>query len=209
MSKKYVLREFFELCPDGICKDYLTEAEKLKIKQNGAVYLTGIIQTAENLNGNGRIYPRRTLEREISNYGKLVSERRSVGELDHPDDSVVNLKNVSHLIAETWWESNNVYGKIEVLPTPSGEILKSLIMSGVTLGISSRGLGSVKEVGGKTYVEDDYQLICFDIVQEPSTRNAFLNLREHKDLYNNSTGEPNNVLEIIDDILFTNGDIKF
>jgi hypothetical protein len=82
-------------------------------------------------------------------------------------------------------------------------------MSGVTLGISSRGLGSVKQVSGKTYVEDDYQLICFDIVQEPSTRGAFLNLREHKDLYNNHTEGGNNITDIIDDILFTNGDIKF
>jgi|TARA_A100001515_G_scaffold144827_2_gene150232 hypothetical protein len=177
---KYLIREYFELCPNGQCEDLLTETEKRKIKQEGAVYLTGIIQSADNLNGNGRIYPRATLAREIESYKRLCKERRSVGELDHPDDSVVNLKNVSHVVLDVWWNSNDVMGKIEVLNTPSGEILKSLIGSGIKLGISSRGLGSVRKESGRTMVEDDFQLICFDIVQEPSTKKAFLNLSESK-----------------------------
>ena len=177
---KYLIREYFELCPNGQCEDLLTETEKRKIKQEGAVYLTGIIQSADNLNGNGRIYTRATLAREIESYKRLCKERRSVGELDHPDDSVVNLKNVSHVVLDVWWNSNDVMGKIEVLNTPSGEILKSLIGSGIKLGISSRGLGSVRKESGRTMVEDDFQLICFDIVQEPSTKKAFLNLSESK-----------------------------
>ena len=96
------------------------------------------------------------------------------GELDHPDDSVINLKNVSHMVTDCWWEGKDVMGKIKVLDTPSGRILKDLINAGVKLGISSRGLGSVKESMGETIVEDDFQLICFDIVSEPSTPNAFV-----------------------------------
>ena len=180
--KKYLLREYFELCPNGTCEDILTEGEKRKIREEGATYLSGVIQAADHLNGNGRVYPRRVLEKEIENYKKLCKERRSVGELDHPDDSVVNLKNVSHVILDVWWDRDKVMGKIEVLDTPSGQILKSLVESGIKLGISSRGLGSVHQESGRTVVEDDFQLICFDIVQEPSTGNAFLDLRENKNL---------------------------
>jgi len=178
--EKFLLREYYELCPNGMCDDLLTESEKRRIRENDAVYLTGVIQAADNLNGNGRVYPKKVLGREVENYKKLCKERRSVGELDHPDEAVVNLKNVSHLVLDVWWENNNVMGKLEVLSTPSGDILKSLIRSGVKLGISSRGLGSVHEERGKTVVEDDYQLICFDIVQEPSTANAYLSLNEGK-----------------------------
>ena len=174
MSDKYLLREFYELCDGGKCSDLLTEEEKRKIKEENAVFLSGVIQCAENLNGNGRVYPRPILEREINNYQKLIKEHRALGELDHPDDSVVNLKNVSHMVSDVWWNGNQVMGKIQVLGTPSGNILRSLVESGVSLGISSRGLGSVRESQGRTLVEDDYQLICFDIVQEPSTTGAFL-----------------------------------
>ena len=174
MSSKYLLREYYELCDGGKCEDFLTEGEKLRIKNDNALFLTGIIQCAENLNGNGRIYPRPILEREVKNYGKMIKERRALGELDHPDDSVINLKNVSHMVTDVWWQQNQVMGKIEILGTPSGNILRSLVESGVSLGISSRGLGSVTEQQGRTIVEDDYQLICFDIVQEPSTSGAFL-----------------------------------
>ena len=104
----------------------------------------------------------------------MVSERRALGELDHPDDSVINLKNASHLVTDIWMEGNNVMGKIEILSTPSGNILKDLIDAGVKLGISSRGLGSLKKKGEKNYVEDDFQLICFDMVSEPSTPGAYM-----------------------------------
>jgi hypothetical protein len=171
---KELLQEYFELCPEGRCPVHaLNESEKRNV-MDGAVYLVGIIQKAGTKNGNGRIYRRETLEREIKNYQNAVDERRSLGELDHPDDSVVNLKNCSHLVTKTWWEGDSVMGKIEVLNTPSGMILKELVKSGCKLGISSRGLGSVKQQGGHTLVEDDFQLICFDMVSEPSTPGAYL-----------------------------------
>jgi hypothetical protein len=110
----------------------------------------------------------------VENYKKIVEDRRALGELDHPDDSVVNLKNVSHMVTSVWWDGNNVMGKVKVLDTPSGKILRSLVESGVKLGISSRGLGSTSKQGGKTVVQDDFQLICFDFVQEPSTPGAFM-----------------------------------
>jgi len=173
MSKD-LLREYFELCPEGRCPvERLTEAEKRNIS-NGGVYLVGICQKAGTKNGNGRVYRKETLQREVENYQKAIGERRSLGELDHPDDSVINLKNASHLVTKMWWDGDSVMGKIEVLDTPSGKILKELVKSGVKLGISSRGLGSVNERNGETIVEDDFQLICFDMVSEPSTPNAFL-----------------------------------
>ena len=120
-----------------------------------------------------------------SSSAKLVKERRALGELDHPDDSVINLKNASHLVTDMWWDGEALMGKVEVLDTPSGNILKQLAKSGVTLGISSRGLGSVREERGTTMVEDDFQLICFDFVSEPSTPGAFMQnktgMREHKE----------------------------
>ena len=201
MNKKYLLREYFELCPDGTCEDLLTEAEKRKVRSEGTTYLSGIIQSADNLNGNGRIYPKHILSREVETYKRICQERRSVGELDHPDDSVVNLKNVSHIVLDVWWKGNDVVGKLEVLPTPSGKILKALVESGVKLGISSRGLGSVTKKGEKTYVEDDFQLICFDIVQEPSTSGAFLNLRESKNRENNIYTKVDRINRALNDIL--------
>ena len=172
MSKQ-VLREFFELCEGGFCQDLLTEEEKIMVKEGG-LFLTGIMQKCDQENGNGRVYSRTILEREVENYQKTISDRRALGELDHPDDSVINLKNVSHMVTKMWWDGKNVMGKVKVLDTPSGNILKNLVKGGVKLGISSRGLGSTRKEGGKTIVEDDFQLICFDFVQEPSTPGAFM-----------------------------------
>ena len=173
MAKK-LLTEFFELCKDGICQDLLTEREKREVA-NGVLYLSGRLQTCEKKNGNGRVYPCKTLKREIKNYQVVVKDNRALGELDHPDDSVINLRNTSHIVTDVWWEGQDVMGKIRVLDTPSGRILKDLINNGVKLGISSRGLGSVKEsMGGDTVVQEDFELICFDIVSEPSTPNAYI-----------------------------------
>jgi len=171
---KLLLQEYFELCPEGRCPiDRLTESEKRSIS-DGAVYLVGICQKSGTKNGNGRIYRKETLQREVENYQQAIRERRSLGELDHPDDSVINLKNASHLATKMWWDGENVMAKFEVLDTPSGKILKNLVKAGVKLGISSRGLGSVKQDKGNTIVEDDFQLICFDMVSEPSTPGAYL-----------------------------------
>ncbi|HIO05526.1 TPA: hypothetical protein EYN09_01170, partial [Candidatus Poribacteria bacterium] len=143
-------------------------------------FLSGIMQRVDEQNGNGRVYPKLILEREVKNYMKTVKENRACGELDHPEDSVVNLKNASHIVTDLWWEGQDLKGKIKVLSTPSGKILESLVNDGVTLGISSRALGSVHESQGKTIVEEDLQLICFDIVSEPSTNGAFMSLAESK-----------------------------
>jgi hypothetical protein len=179
MSNKYVLREYYELCSGGVCQDLLTEEEKMQVK-NGAVFLSGVMQRCDEKNGNGRVYPAPILQREVKNYLKMVKENRACGELDHPEDSVVNLKNASHMVTSLWWEGKDLMGKIKVLSTPSGKILESLINDGVKLGISSRGLGSVREEMGRTLVEDDFQLICFDIVSEPSTQGAFMMMNESK-----------------------------
>lgn len=143
-------------------------------KNNGKLIMNGILQKADVLNQNGRVYPHAVLEREVRNYQKFIIERRALGELDHPDDSVVNLKNVSHMVLEAYLENGVVYGKVEVLDTPSGKILKSLVEAGVKLGISSRGVGSTKKDGDRHVVQDDFQLICWDYVSEPSTSGAFM-----------------------------------
>ena len=124
--------------------------------------MKGILQKAETLNQNGRVYPRIILEREIKNYQKFIKENRALGELDHPDSSVVELKNSSHIVKEAHMEGNIVYGTVEILNTPSGKILQSLVESGITLGISSRGVGSTKTEGDMQIVQDDFQLICFE-----------------------------------------------
>jgi hypothetical protein len=138
------------------------------------MFLTGVMQKCNTENGNGRVYSREILAREVDNYSKIVEDRRALGELDHPDDSVINLKNASHMVTKVWWDGDNVMGKVRVLDTPSGNILKSLVKNGVKLGISSRGLGSTRKEGSRVIVEDDFQLICFDFVQEPSTPGAFM-----------------------------------
>ena len=169
-----LLREYYELCDGGVCQDLLTEDEKRRVAENNVIILSGTMQMAEVQNGNGRIYPQSVLQREVESYKQAVQSRRALGELDHPDSSVVNLANCSHLVTDIWMEGNKCIGKIEVLKTPSGMILESLIRAGVPCGISSRGMGSVRESNGRTMVEDDFQLICFDMVSEPSTPNAYV-----------------------------------
>lgn len=169
-----LLREYFELCEGGVCQDLLTEDEKRRVAEGNLCILSGVMQMSETQNGNGRVYPHAILEREVENYCKMVEERRALGELDHPDTSVINLANASHLVTKIWMEDNRCMGKIEVLNTPSGNILKNLVECGVKLGISSRGMGSVTERNGVTMVEDDFQLICFDMVSDPSTPGAFM-----------------------------------
>ena len=178
---KVLLREYYEMCEGGVCQDMLTEAEKRYVK-NGGMILTGKLQEAEVQNGNGRIYPRKILEREMKNYTMLIKESRALGELDHPDDSIINLKNASHMVTDAWWDGNNVMGKVKVLNMPSGKILQQLVNDGVKLGISSRALGSVNESEGSTIVQEDLQLICFDFVSEPSTPNAYMGLQEAKNI---------------------------
>jgi hypothetical protein len=136
----------------------------------------GVIQRAEAKNQNGRIYPKNILAREVEKYIEgPVAENRALGELDHPESMVINLKNVSHNIKQLWWDGDDLMGKVEVLPTPSGNILKELFLNKITVGISSRGMGSVQPLGeGTVEVQDDFELLCWDFVSTPSTQGAFM-----------------------------------
>ena len=146
------------------------------IKENKSLVVKGVIQRAEAKNQNGRIYPREILEREIKKYSEgPIKERRALGELDHPESSVINLQNVSHNVTKVRMVGDDVYGEVEILSTPAGNILKELFRNGITVGISSRGMGSVQESGnGTVEVQDDFELLCFDFVSTPSTHGAFM-----------------------------------
>ena len=146
------------------------------IKENKSLVVKGVIQRAEAKNQNGRVYPREILEREINKYAEgPIKERRALGELDHPESSVINLQNVSHNVTKVKMVGDDVYGEVEILSTPAGNILKELFRNGITVGISSRGMGSVQENGnGTVEVQDDFELLCFDFVSTPSTHGAFM-----------------------------------
>ena len=162
----------FEITPQQI-----NEAMK---ENNGKLIVKGVLQRAEAKNQNGRVYPREILVRESKKYDEnFVKQKRALRELDHPDSSVVNLQNVSHNVKEMHFEGDNLVGTVEILTTPSGNILKELFKNGIKLGISSRGLGSVEmvqEANGDqvSKVGDDFELIAFDFVSNPSTHGAFL-----------------------------------
>lgn len=145
-------------------------------RNNGRLIVKGVLQRADATNQNGRVYPKPILMREAKKYSDVnIRERRALGELDHPDSSVVNLNNVSHNVTEMHWDGNDLVGTVEVLSTPSGNILKELFKCGIKLGISSRGLGSVKSLGeNQVEVQEDFELIAFDFVSNPSTHGAFL-----------------------------------
>tara|TARA_Y100001973_G_scaffold12002_1_gene16497 strand:- start:131 stop:742 length:612 start_codon:yes stop_codon:yes gene_type:complete len=155
------------------------------IKENKPLIVSGIIQRAEAKNQNGRVYPKDVLMKEIQNYvDGPIKERRALGELDHPESSIINLQNVSHNITEIKVDGNDVYGTFEILSTPAGNILKELFRNGITVGVSSRGMGSVKELSeGTLEVEDDFELLCWDFVSTPSTHGAYVSpvkLNENK-----------------------------
>jgi hypothetical protein len=193
MSKQ-LLREhvLFEVSPDMVMESLQRNDGKLIVK--------GVLQRANATNHNGRIYPKETLMREAQKYEKtFISERRALGELDHPDSSVVNLNNVSHNVLDMEFKGDDLVGTVEVLSTPSGNILKELFKSGIKLGISSRGMGSVKEVmreGENTLeVQPDFELIAFDFVSNPSTHGAFLSP------VNESVSKTDNKFSRIDSII--------
>ena len=144
----------------------------------GARNLTvqGVVQRADSENANRRVYPRRILQKEVEKYiATSIAENRALGELDHPESTVINLKNVSHNIKKLWWDGDDLIGEIEVLPTPSGNILSQLFANNITVGISSRGMGSVQALGeGTVEVQDDFELLCWDFVSTPSTQGAFM-----------------------------------
>ena len=154
-------------------RSMITEA----LSGGGPIILKNVVlQRANSKNQNGRIYPLEILMREAERYKQFIKERRALGELDHPDSPIVNLKNVSHNIIDVYFEGENLMGSLEVLSTPSGNILKELLKNNIKLGVSSRGMGSIKEVDEDTVeVQDDFNLICFDVVSNPSTQGAFIN----------------------------------
>jgi hypothetical protein len=167
-------------------------------KETGNLMVEGILATAEVKNGNGRYYSKDLWDREMDKYNELIEQRRSMGELDHPESTVINLKNVSHLISDYWWDGDNVMGKIEILPTPSGHILKELIKAGVTVGVSSRGMGSLEQRGEIMEVQDDFELLCWDFVSTPSNPGSFMHtLNEGKQTFVYNYNKVNNIVREI------------
>jgi hypothetical protein len=173
------------------------------VKNNGRLIVEGVVQRADAKNGNGRVYPKDTLEREIQKYkDTYIKENRALGELDHPESPIINLKNVCHNILELWWQGDDVMGKIEILPTPSGNILKALLIAGITVGISSRAMGSVKQIGETVEVQDDLDIVCWDFVSTPSTQGAFMEIVSEGLNYNNQQDNKlTKINELITDIL--------
>jgi hypothetical protein len=174
--------------------------------RNGNMLVQGVLATAEVKNGNGRYYSKELWEREIEKYMENVNANRALGELDHPDSSIINLKNVSHNIKKIWWDKDYVMGAIEILPTPSGNILKSLFENAIPVGVSSRGMGSLKQMGEVMEVQDDFELLCWDFVSTPSNPGSYMKeagaLNENKTYNNNQYSKVNS---IITDILCANG----
>ena len=176
-----------------------------KMSDRGNPMVEGILATVETKNGNGRWYSEDLWKREIDKYNTLIKENRAMGELDHPESSIINLKNVSHNIKDVWWDGKNVMGKIEILPTPSGNILKSLIDNGITVGVSSRGMGSLQERNGVLEVQDDFELLCWDFVSTPSNPGSFMHLVK-EGIEISSQNKYTNVNSIIGEILCANTD---
>lgn len=177
----------------------LTISEALGKNSNGRMRIRGKLQEAEEKNGNGRVYPKEVLLKEVEKYIKgPIASNTAMGELDHPEVSIVNLGNVSHVIKKIWWDNNDLMGELELLNTPSGKIAQELILAGIPLGISSRGMGSVKQIGESVEVQDDYELLCWDLVSVPSTPNAYMKLAENKQYQ--SKVNYNKVNEIITEI---------
>ena len=190
-----------ETQPFQVAPLQLTEGYKSPV---GNPIVEGILASAEVKNGNGRYYAKDLWQREIDKYKEVVKENRATGELDHPDSSIINLKNVCHVIRDLWWDGDNIIGKIEILPTVSGNILKALIENNVQVGVSSRGMGSLKPMsGGMMEVQDDFELLCWDFVSTPSNPGSFMHLvKEGKEYQANPYSKVNGILT---DILCAKG----
>jgi len=189
-----------ETIPFKVSREQLHEGLKAS---SGNPLVEGILATAEVKNGNGRYYPKELWEREIDKYQQMIDSNTSTGELDHPDSSIISLKNVSHIIRKCWWDGDKVMGKIEILPTVSGNILKALIDNGVTVGVSSRGMGSLKQIGETLEVQDDFELLCWDFVSTPSNPGSYMTLvKEGKEVQTYKYGKVNSLLT---EILCANG----
>lgn len=196
MENKHLLVDYvgsFEFTPQQI--------NESMVKNEGKLVLTGVMQRCDSVNQNGRKYPVEILKREADKYKNVfIRERRALGELDHPDSPIVNLQNVSHNVVDLWWDGNDLMGKIEILGTPSGNIARELLKAGIRLGISSRGMGSVRAIGeGKVEVQDDFEIVCWDLVSNPSTQGAFMNTLNEN--VSKDKQRFNKVHELISDII--------
>lgn len=182
----------------------LTEATRLT---NGNMVVSGLVQACDKPNANRRIYPHPILSSQVAKYIQgPIAENRALGELDHPESSIINLKNVSHNIVKLWWEGKDLYGDIEILPTPSGNILKELFKNNITVGISSRAMGTTTPIGeGLVQVEDDLDLICWDFVSTPSTFGAYMKpISGLNESINYNIVQPNSrINKLISDIICT------
>jgi hypothetical protein len=199
MSKQ-VLIEYLAFKPSP---QSLNEA---KLNPTKNLVVEGIVQRADAKNENGRVYPKNILHREVEKYiAGPIAQNRALGELDHPESSVISLKNVCHNIKQLWWEGDDLFGRIEVLNTPSGNILKDLLMNNITVGISSRGMGSVKQLGENTVeVQDDFDLVCWDFVSTPSTHGAYMkpvSLAEGKQYTNTTSDKYSRINSLVTDII--------
>ena len=199
MSKQIIL-DYMPFRPIGS----LTESSGAAYGIPGGFVVQGVLQRAGSKNQNGRIYPKPILERECKRYQQeFIDQHRALGELDHPESQVVNLNNVSHNVLKIWWDGDDLKGAVQILETPSGKILKELFKAGIVLGISSRGLGSVKELRneGVVEVQEDFELICWDFVSNPSTHGAFMRpsrMNESVDkTINNKYNQVNNIITSI------------
>jgi hypothetical protein len=186
--------------PFKLTPQQLNEAQR---NPNAPMRVQGLLSTANKKNQNERVYPKPILEREVNKYMELVRDHRALGELDHPDSSIIELKNVSHKLVEAHWEGDNLYGTFEILTTPSGNILRELIKNNVTLGVSSRAMGSVQENGDHLMVEDDLELICWDFVSNPSNYGSFMSPLNESVSREASRPEFRNIEVLVRDIITT------
>jgi hypothetical protein len=180
-----------------------------RISPNKAFLVSGKIQAADMPNANKRIYDYDTLKQQVQLYAEgPVAEKRALGELDHPESSVINLKNVCHNITRLWWDGKELYGEFEILPTPSGNILKALFLAGVNVGVSSRAMGTVSPIGeGLVQVGEDLELICWDFVSTPSTFGAYVKpvggLNESVDYQIKTEEKYEKISRLVSDIICT------
>lgn len=187
--------------PFNVAKLTLSEAKAI---DNGRMRIKGKLQEAEQKNGNGRVYPMEVLRREVEKYiDGPIKSNTAMGELDHPEASIVNLNNVSHNIKRIWWEGNDLMGELELLNTPSGKIAQEIISAGIPLGISSRGMGSVKQIGESVEVQDDFELVCWDLVSLPSTPDAYMRLSEGKQTSTTPSKDYSKINSLITEIICT------
>ena len=198
MSKQILI----EHLPFNVAQLTLTEG----VKGDSRMRVEGKLQEAGVKNGNGRVYPKAILHREVEKYiSGPIAQNRALGELDHPESSVISLKNVCHNIKQLRWEGDDLFGRIEILNTPSGNILRDLILNNITVGISSRGMGSVKQLGESTVeVQDDFDLVCWDFVSTPSTHGAYMkpvSLAESKQYTQQNTNQYSKINSLITDII--------